>query len=170
MILITKEIIAANNVNDSNATSTEDLRERLKKEYLSIQQDFSQMVVEWEAGREALLGFLEPPELDPSPSSSASSQKENNLLSPLPSPSLEAQQGESQKLFDSEENGGVFDLPLPARASVFEAVADTIERNATRRPTKSRAERIAEMRAKREKEVNRTSNFWFFFSNGFMLR
>ncbi|KAG2218957.1 hypothetical protein INT45_004649 [Circinella minor] len=148
---------ATNNIDDSNATSAEDLRERLKKEYMSIQKDFSQMVVEWEAGREALLGFLEPPELDPSPSSSASSQKENNLVSPLPSPSLEAQQGESQKLFDSEENDGIFDLPLPARASVFEAVAETIERNATRRPTKSRAERIAEMRVKREKEAHERS-------------
>ncbi|KAI9488274.1 Mysoin-binding motif of peroxisomes-domain-containing protein [Zychaea mexicana] len=141
--------------NGEGISSVEDLRERLKREYMSIQQDFSQMVVEWEAGREALMGFLEPPELDPSPSSSASSHKQgNNLPSPLPSPSLEAQDG--QKLFDSEENG-VFDLPLPARASVFEAVAETVERNANGRSTKSRAERIAEMRAKREQEVRQRS-------------
>ncbi|KAI9273034.1 Mysoin-binding motif of peroxisomes-domain-containing protein [Phascolomyces articulosus] len=154
-----RQLTAGNNVdNNNNATSSEDLRDRLKKEYMSIQQDFSQMVVEWEAGREALLGFLEPPELDPSPSSSASSHKEgNNLPYPSPSPSLEAQDGQAQKLFDSEENGGVFDLPLPARASVFEAVAETIERNVNRRPTKSRAERIAEMRAKREEEAREKS-------------
>ncbi|KAI8143223.1 Mysoin-binding motif of peroxisomes-domain-containing protein [Fennellomyces sp. T-0311] len=146
-----RQLTSGDNV--ENETSVEDLRDRLKREYMSIQQDFSQMVVEWEAGREALLGFLDPPELDPSPSSSASSHKEGtNLPSPLPSPSLEAQ----EKPFDSEDNG-LFDLPLPARASVFEAVADAVERNAGNRSTKSRAERIAEMRAKREQEVRERS-------------
>lgn len=50
------------------------------------------------------------------------------------------------------------DLPLPARASVFEAVSDVIEKNASGRSKKSRAERIAEMKAKREEEVRVRAN------------
>lgn len=56
-----------------DSTSLEELRERLKREYMSIEQDFNQMIVEWEAGRDALTTFLDPPDLDPSPSSSISS-------------------------------------------------------------------------------------------------
>lgn len=140
------------NTNESigDSTSLEELRERLKREYLSIEQDFNQMVVEWEAGRDALVNFLDPPDLDPSPSSSISSptasQKEDDS-SPVTSPSTNP-----QKVVDSEDNG-LLELPLPARASVFEAVAETIERNTIERPKKSRAQRIAEMKAKREQEV-----------------
>ncbi|CDH59766.1 hypothetical protein RO3G_12984 [Lichtheimia corymbifera JMRC:FSU:9682] len=133
-----------------DSTSLEELRERLKREYLSIEQDFNQMVVEWEAGRDALVNFLDPPDLDPSPSSSISSptasQKEDDS-SPVTSPSTNP-----QKVVDSEDNG-LLELPLPARASVFEAVAETIERNTIERPKKSRAQRIAEMKAKREQEA-----------------
>ena len=128
----------------------EELRERLKREYMSIEQDFNQMVIDWEAGRDALVNFLDPPDLDPSPSSSISSptpsQKEDDASS-VTSPSTNP-----QKVVDSEDNG-LLELPLPARASVFEAVAETIERNTTERPKKSRAQRIADMKAKREQEV-----------------
>ncbi|KAI9318231.1 Mysoin-binding motif of peroxisomes-domain-containing protein [Dichotomocladium elegans] len=134
------------------ATTTE-LREQLKREYMSIQQDLSQLVVEWEAGRDSLMAFLDPPELDPSPSSSTSSptteHKDESLLdSPARSPSY--------KVIDSEDNG-ITELPLPSRASVFEAVADAMERNTTERSTKSRAERIAEMKMKREKQAREKS-------------
>lgn len=147
------------NANESigDSTSLEELRERLKREYMSIEQDFNQMIVEWEAGRDALTTFLDPPDLDPSPSSSISSpttsQKEED--DDISSTTCSAN---PQKVVDSEDNG-LLELPLPARASVFEAVAETIERNTTERPKKSRAERIAEMKAKREQEV-RASLLW----------
>lgn len=135
--------------------TNDDLRERLKRDYMSIQQDFNQMVVEWEAGRDALLSFLEPPELDPSPSSSTSTpvtpHKDRDDTSLLPSPATDGQ--ENHQVYDAEDSA-VFDLPLPAKASVFEAVAEVVERHEPGRSKMSRAERIAKMKAEREEQVS----------------
>ncbi|ORY95755.1 Mysoin-binding motif of peroxisomes-domain-containing protein [Syncephalastrum racemosum] len=135
-----------------------ELRERLRKEYTSIEQDFSQLVVEWEAGRDALSTVLDPPELGPSPSSSTSTPTtppHKDFPSPLASPNTIA---DDRKVYDAEDDHALMDLPLPARASVFEAVSDVIEKNANGRSKKSRAERIAEMKAKREEEVRTRAN------------
>ncbi|KAG0182272.1 hypothetical protein DFQ28_007233 [Apophysomyces sp. BC1034] len=129
---------------DIRQLDAEEARQRLKQEYDSIQQDLSQMASEWESGRAALINFLEPPPTPITP-------KEDVLPSPLPSPTIDA--GQDQKLLNAEESVELFDLPLPAKASVFEAIADIVERGTLERPKKSRAERIAEMKAKREEEV-----------------
>lgn len=135
-----------------NALSPDHLREQLRKEYMSIQHDLGQMATEWEAGRAALVNYLDPPELDLSPSSSSSTPESPRKESPSPlsSPSMEA----TTKVFDSEETS-ILDLPLPARPSVFEAVVEMAEPSRPERSRKSRAERIAEMKAKREQEVKK---------------
>ncbi|KAF7732903.1 hypothetical protein EC973_000179 [Apophysomyces ossiformis] len=128
---------------DIRQLDADEVRQRLKQEYDSIQQDLSQMASEWEAGRAALTNFLEPAPTPIPP-------KEDVLPSPLPSPTLDAEQ--HQKVIDADESLDPFDLPLPAKASVFEAISDVVERNTTERSRRSRAERIAEMKAKREEE------------------
>ncbi|CAO3634875.1 unnamed protein product [Cunninghamella echinulata] len=132
----------------------------LKKEYMTMEKDMQQMILEWESGKNALDSLL-------SPSITTLNEKKQNeeaLPSPLPSPTLNDQTNSLDKqtppyLITADEHSELFQLPLPAKASVFETIADVLEKNNHQLPIKkSRAERIEEMKRKREKEVKEKSS------------
>ncbi|KAI8374130.1 Mysoin-binding motif of peroxisomes-domain-containing protein [Radiomyces spectabilis] len=125
-----------------------EVRERLQKEYESIQRDLNQLAVEWEAGHASLLSFLDP-SLSPSPSPSSLTDQEVDDNCAF----LDLDNDKPRTFIDVQDASDYLELPLPAKASVFEAISEVVERNTTERSRKSRAERIAEMRAKREEEA-----------------
>jgi hypothetical protein len=125
----------------------------LKKEYMAMEKDIQQLVVEWEAGRTALdlLMAPKPPALDANEQPLAPSP----LLSPE-TPTPTNQEGDQPPfVVTSDESSELFDLPLPSKASVYESVAEFLENASpvSRQPKKSRLERIAEMKQKREHDV-----------------
>ena len=125
------------------------MRERLKQEYLSLEQDLTQMVLDWQTGRDALLGLLEPSSCDADVSSSSCS-------SPLmPTTPIIKEQAHS---LPSVSKGQSFMLDDGNNAQEFStkaSAANVVERNTTERaPRMNRAERASEMMAQRVREVN----------------
>lgn len=140
------------NKNDDELIAQQKL---LQKEYMTMEKDMQQMILEWESGKNALENLLSPSNTE----LNEKKQNEEALPSPLPSPTLNDQTNSLDKqappyLITADEHSELFQLPLPAKASVFETIADVLEKNNNQLPIKkSRAERIEEMKRKREKEV-----------------
>ncbi|KAI8083848.1 Mysoin-binding motif of peroxisomes-domain-containing protein [Thamnidium elegans] len=125
--------------------STEQIKDKLLNEYMSVQKGFENMIQEWELGKAVLESFLEP-----SSSSSISEQKK---------PAEQEQEHEHQDetegkgmILDSEDVADILNLPLASKASVFEAIAGVVEKNGREKSKMTRKERIEEMRMKRTKQ------------------
>ncbi|KAI8071716.1 Mysoin-binding motif of peroxisomes-domain-containing protein [Gongronella butleri] len=144
---------SSGSADDTDATLD---RDRLRKEYLALERDMQQIINEWEAGRHALEELLAPP---PSASSSSSTplsgEEDETLPSPVPSPTITPEGTAPAFVVNSDETPELSSLPLPAKASIFESIADILDDHAPISPTpkKSRAERIQEMKIKREQEA-----------------
>ncbi|CAO3632851.1 unnamed protein product [Cunninghamella blakesleeana] len=144
-----------NNNNNTDGNELKLQQELLKKEYLTMEKDLQQMVLEWESGKTAL------DHLFSSIDNQEQLQQQNEALpSPLPSPTMEGDSLDKQPpyLLTADETSELFNLPLPAKASVFEAIADVLEKKNTPIVKKSRAERIEEMKKKREQELKEKSS------------
>ncbi|KAK4520478.1 Malate dehydrogenase, cytoplasmic [Mucor velutinosus] len=133
-------------------SSTDDIREKLRHEYMSVQKGFESMASEWENGRVVLESYLAPTNVLPS--------------SPIASPTLNAAATEEESIEESEGKGIILDaedvadilnLPLASKASVFEAIAGVVEKNGKERSKKTRQERIEEMKLKRAKQTEERS-------------
>lgn len=129
-------------------SSTDEIREKLRHEYMSVQRGFENMASEWENGRVVLESYLAPTDVLPS--------------SPIASPTLNAAAVEEESMEESEGKGIILDaedvadilnLPLASKASVFEAIAGVVEKNGKEKAKKTRQERIEEMKLKRAKQV-----------------
>lgn len=128
------------------------MRERLKQEYMSLEQDLMQMVVDWQTGRDALLGLLEPSSCDAESSSSASSpmMPTTPIIKEHPHSVLPSVAKGPSSMLDDSNNAQEFST----KTSAFRAAANVVERNTTERaPRINRAERASEMMAQRVKEV-----------------
>lgn len=127
----------------------------LEKEYMAMEKDIHQLVVEWEAGRTALDLLLAPK----SPALDTIDTDQQLASPPVQSPETPTpthQEGDQPSfVVTSDESSELFDLPLPSKASVYESVAEVLESASpvSRQPKKSRLERIAEMKQKREQDV-----------------
>ncbi|KAI8082837.1 Mysoin-binding motif of peroxisomes-domain-containing protein [Halteromyces radiatus] len=152
-----QRLISKTNDNDSSEIYHQDWS--LQKEYMALEKDIQQLVVEWETGRNALHDLMAPP-----PVTIIDSQTHTNetLPSPLPSPTMTPTDNTGHDdpslvyIINSDESSDIFHLPLPSKASVYETTEDdTGDSNTTTIGSikKSRAERIAEMKQKREQEA-----------------
>lgn len=128
------------------------MRERLKQEYMSLEQDLMQMVVDWQTGRDALMGLLEPSSCDADSSSTSSSpmMPTTPIVKEHPHSLTSVSKGQSSMLDDDGNHAQEFS----SKTSAFRAAANVVERNTTERaPRMNRAERASEMMAQRVKEV-----------------
>jgi hypothetical protein len=123
--------------------------ERLLKEYLSVQKAFEDMLVEWELGKSILENYLKPSTLPNSPVQSPKMKQQDES-------NIEETEGKGL-LLDSEDVSDILNLPMPAKASVFEAISGVVEKNAKEKSKMSRQERIDQMKKKRVKEVREGS-------------
>lgn len=149
-----KIYLCSEDVRQLNSSSTEQVREKLLNEYMSVQKGFENMIQEWEHGKVVLESFLNPAVTN------NKAQKEN--LSEL-EPNQEQEEEETEgkgMILDSEDVADILNLPLASKASVYEAIAGVVEKNGREKSKMTRKERIEEMRVKRTKEV---SNFLFYF-------
>ncbi|KAL7312244.1 hypothetical protein PS15m_008031 [Mucor circinelloides] len=136
----------------NSESSTDEVREKLRHEYMSVQRGFENMASEWENGRVVLESYLAPTDVLPS--------------SPVASPTLNAAAVEEESMEESEGKGIILDaedvadilnLPLASKASVFEAIAGVVEKNGKEKSKKTRQERIEEMKLKRAKQTEERS-------------
>lgn len=129
--------------------STEQVKDKLLNEYMSVQKGFENMIQEWELGKAVLESFLEP-------SSSALTEQEKPVEQDQQQQQHEHQDETEGKgmILDSEDVADILNLPLASKASVFEAIAGVVEKNGREKSKMTRKERIEEMRMKRTKQVN----------------
>ncbi|CAO0800816.1 unnamed protein product [Mucor circinelloides] len=136
----------------NSESSTDEIKEKLRHEYMSVQRGFENMASEWENGRVVLESYLAPTDVLPS--------------SPIASPTLNAAAVEEESMEESEGKGIILDaedvadilnLPLASKASVFEAIAGVVEKNGKEKSKKTRQERIEEMKLKRAKQTEERS-------------
>ncbi|KAI8883598.1 hypothetical protein K501DRAFT_333274 [Backusella circina FSU 941] len=134
-------------VRELNSDPSSESHERLLNEYLSVQKAFEDMLVEWELGKSILENYLKPSVLPNSPIESPKMTSQDEQES-----NIEETEGKGL-LLDSEDVSDILNLPMPAKASVFEAISGVVERNAKEKSKMSRMERIEEMKRKRVKET-----------------
>ncbi|ORX62073.1 hypothetical protein DM01DRAFT_1331539 [Hesseltinella vesiculosa] len=126
-------------------------RDQLRRDYMALERDMQQLINEWEAGRQALELMLSPPAPSTSTSSSTPSAQDT-LPSPIFSPALPC----DASVPTSDESLDLASLPMPSKASVFESISDILDglpSTLPATPKKSRAQRIQEMKSKREHEA-----------------
>ncbi|KAL0090766.1 Mysoin-binding motif of peroxisomes-domain-containing protein [Phycomyces blakesleeanus] len=138
------------------SATDDELKNHLLREYQSLQTDMSNIAIEWQMGRDALQQFLEPSNLATPVHSPVQTpvkeEDEEDIMMMMTPRSLD------KDLVTSEDVSDVGHLPLPSKAELFEATADVVEPNTTaERSRKSRQERIADMKLKRE-EVARVNS------------
>lgn len=117
----------------------------MTQQFMSMSQDFDMMMKEWQQGQEALRKLLNPEPDTP---------VEEEEVRPYTTVSVEmtdpgTNYDENSQMVGSDEQ---FDLPTPSRAQVFETVAELVNTEKSRSKF-SRAERIAQTKAQREKEA-----------------
>ncbi|OAD77636.1 hypothetical protein PHYBLDRAFT_179942 [Phycomyces blakesleeanus NRRL 1555(-)] len=140
----------------AGSATDDELKNHLLREYQSLQTDMSNIAIEWQMGRDALQQFLEPSNLATPVHSPVQTpvkeEDEEDIMMMMTPRSLD------KDLVTSEDVSDVGHLPLPSKAELFEATADVVEPNTTaERSRKSRQERIADMKLKRE-EVARVNS------------
>ncbi|KAI8979615.1 Mysoin-binding motif of peroxisomes-domain-containing protein [Mycotypha africana] len=139
----------------SSDPSNDEWKEKLRHDYLSIQQEFQMMTAEWDLGKDTLETFLNPPDT----ASLAPTEEEKVPPKATTEASLEETEGKGM-ILDAEDVADILNLPPVAKASVFEAIAGVVEKNGKERSKKTRQERIEEMRMRRAKESEeRLANF-----------
>ncbi|KAI8340693.1 Mysoin-binding motif of peroxisomes-domain-containing protein [Chlamydoabsidia padenii] len=129
-------------------------QQTLKKEYMAMEKDIQQLVNEWETGRNALNALMTPPMID------------TTDIIPLPSPTMtptttHTDDDDPPFVVTSDESSDLFHLPLPSKASVYESLPcqdDNSQQPVSNDKKKSRSERIAEMKLKRELEAKEKSS------------
>lgn len=129
------------------------MRERLKQEYMSLEQDLTQMILDWQTGRDALQGLLEPFSCDAESSSCSSSpmMPTSPIIKEHPHSLPSVSKGQQSSMLDDGNDAQEFSTKA---STAFRAAANVVERNTTERaPRKNRAERASEMMAQRVKEV-----------------
>ncbi|KAG1293097.1 hypothetical protein G6F66_006390 [Rhizopus arrhizus] len=132
-------------VRQLNSESTQETKEKLMSDYMTVQKGFENMLLEWENGKEALQSYLELP------SEIATREK---VVAAAPAVEEQDIQEETEGkgiILDSEDVADI--LNLPSKASVYEAIAGVVEKNGKERPKKSRNERIEEMKVRRAQEA-----------------
>ncbi|KAI8638721.1 Mysoin-binding motif of peroxisomes-domain-containing protein [Parasitella parasitica] len=132
----------------NSESSSDEAREKLRHEYMSVQRGFENMVSEWEDGRVVLESFLAPADL---PCSPIASPTLNATASASEEPSVEESEGKGI-ILDAEDVADILNLPLASKASVFEAIAGVVEKNGKEKSKKTRQERIEEMKLQRSKQ------------------
>lgn len=146
-----------NQKDTNNMLELEQQQQALKMEYMAMEKDIQQLAIEWASGKSALESLLVPPsDLVPPPVINT-----NDISpAPLPTPTMTPTADRSDDhpfVVHSYEASELLDLPLASKPSVYESVDDDSVDNATTtngdQPKKSRMERIAEMKQKREQEV-----------------
>ncbi|KAI9361847.1 Mysoin-binding motif of peroxisomes-domain-containing protein [Pilaira anomala] len=142
-----KIYLCSEDVRQLNSSSTEQVREKLLNEYMSVQKGFENMIQEWEHGKDVLESFLNP-------------VVTNNTSKLEPKQEQEEQEVEEEEetegkgmILDSEDVADILNLPLASKASVYEAIAGVVEKNGREKSKMTRKERIEEMRVKRTKEA-----------------
>ncbi|ORZ11885.1 Mysoin-binding motif of peroxisomes-domain-containing protein [Absidia repens] len=141
----------------------EQQQQSLKLEYMAMEKDIQQLAIEWESGKTALDSLLTPPP----PSQAPVINTDDMSPAPLPTPSMTPTADHDDHhpfiVVNSYEASELLDLPLASKASVYESVDDELLDNAATnvnadQPKKSRMERIAEMKQKREQEAKEKSS------------
>ncbi|KAI9030716.1 Mysoin-binding motif of peroxisomes-domain-containing protein [Phycomyces nitens] len=134
----------------AGSTTDDELKSHLLREYQSLHTDMGNIAIEWQMGRDALQQFLEPSNL----ATPVHSPVQTPVKEDMPRGSLD----QVNDLVTSEDVSDMCHLPLPSKPELFEATADVVEPNTTERSQKSRQERIADMKLKREQvaRVNST--------------
>ncbi|CAO3576811.1 unnamed protein product [Absidia cylindrospora] len=134
-------------------------QQQLKMEYMAMEKDIQQLAMEWESGKTALDSLLTPalPVINTNDMSPA----------PLPTPSMTPTADHDHHPFivvNAYEASELLDLPLASKPSIYESLDDDLLDNAATngasadQPKKSRMERIAEMKQKREQEAKEKSS------------
>jgi hypothetical protein len=127
--------------------ATSETREKLVNEYMSVQKGFEHMALDWENGKMVLDSFLQP-----TPPLSEEEESPKKVVE-LVEETIDTSEGKGM-ILDSEDVADILNLPLPSKASVFEAIAGVVEKNGREKSKMTRKERIEEMRIKRSKDVS----------------
>ncbi|KAI8336097.1 Mysoin-binding motif of peroxisomes-domain-containing protein [Chlamydoabsidia padenii] len=145
-----QRLLSKATAHEDHSLELEQQHQLLKKEYMTMEREIQQLVMEWEAGKTALDSLMAPSKID-------TCSDQPSPASPLVSPTTPTNSDDDPSPFvvTCDDSSELFDLPLPSKASVYASVADVLESPTSTigQNRKSRSERIAEMRQKREQEA-----------------